>query len=100
MVAPQRLAGLAGGGRPDRLAVGLTRVLGVRHLAQAGASLLFPVRRTWLAGAGLDGLHAVSMVGLALVDRRRRRPALADAAIAAGWGLTSAFVASEWGARC
>ena len=91
-MAPQRLAGLASGSRPDRLAVAVTRALGVRHLAQVSACLAFPGRRVWLGGAAVDGLHALSMLGLAVVDRRRRVSALADAVVAAGWGVTSALI--------
>ena len=91
-MAPQRLAGLASGSRPDWLAVAVTRALGVRHLAQVTACLAFPVRMAWLGGAAVDGLHALSMLGLAVVDRRCRVPALTDAAVAAGWGVASALV--------
>jgi hypothetical protein len=35
-----------------------------------------------LVGAGVDVVHAVSMVGLALVSARRRRLALASAGVA------------------
>jgi hypothetical protein len=70
----------------------VTTALGVRHLAQVGACLAFPVRRTWLVGAIVDGLHAGSMLALMAADRRRRKAALADAAIAVGWGMSWAMV--------
>lgn len=67
----------------------VTRVLGARHLAQA-AVLANSSRRAHLLGAAVDALHAASMVGLALVDRSRRRQAWTSAAIA------STFAAAEY----
>lgn len=45
-------------------------------------------------GVEIDLLHAASMLALAL-DGRRRRPALADALIAAGFALAGALAARE-----
>jgi len=42
------------------------------------------------AGAGVDGLHAASMVGLAAISARHRRAALRSAALAAGSSVTLA----------
>lgn len=67
----------------------VTRVLGVRHLLQA-AVLVNGSRRAHRLGAAVDALHAASMVGLALVDRSRRRQAWTSAATA------SAFAAAEY----
>lgn len=67
-------------GEVDELAV---RVLGVRHLAQGVAQASAPGLDQRLF-AGVDVLHAASMVWLAVVDERRRRPALVSAAAAAG----------------
>lgn len=79
----------AGGGaqpRPSRRAGSVARVLGVRHLVQAG--LTVPALRAepgspvpLALGAAVDVLHASSMVGLALVDRGARRVALADTGV-------------------
>jgi hypothetical protein len=60
------------------------RVLGARHLAQA--ALLAGGPRRQRAGAAVDGLHAASLVTLALVDRRNARLALTDAAVATLFG--------------
>jgi hypothetical protein len=109
LCAPQALITLTGdsvGGRPagasrarpSRRACGVARVLGVRHLVQAGMTAAalqaqpgspYPLA----GGAAVDALHATTMVGLALVDRGARRVALADAgielALATAGGLTA-----------
>lgn len=56
------------------------RILAVRHLAQAVATLARPALVK--PGAGVDALHAVSMAGVAVGSRRYRRAALTDAVIA------------------
>ena len=72
---------------PDAAAGGTTfvRILGARHLA-AGVGLV-TVARDWSAdvSAGVDAIHAATMVGLALDDRRERTAGLVNAALAAGW---------------
>lgn len=72
--------------RPSRRACAVARVLGVRHLVQAGLTAATlragPGSPVPLGlGAGVDVLHASTMVGLALVDRGARRVALADAGL-------------------
>ncbi len=73
--------------RPSRRACGVARVLGVRHLVQAGLTVVAlraaePERSLPLAlGAAVDVLHATTMVGLAAVDRGARRVALADTGV-------------------
>ena len=95
--APQALIGLTGN-PGSRRACGVARVLGVRHLVQAGLTAAalraqpgspYPLA----GGAAVDALHATTMVGLALVDRGARRVALADTgvelALATAGGLTA-----------
>ena len=110
LAAPQALIRLTGDpvtgqpagaerARPSRRACGVARVLGARHLVQAGltaAALRAEPGRSYYAlagGAAVDVLHATTMVGLALVDRGARRVALADAgaelALATAGGLTA-----------
>src|SRR3954465_11082604 len=58
-----------------------TRLLGARELVEA--ALLRRRRRGWVAlGAAVDATHALSMIVLAVLDRRHRRIALASAAVA------------------
>jgi len=93
---PSALLRMAGDGEPSARACGVARVLGMRHLAQAvltaAAWRTDPGGRTPVAcGAGADLLHASTMVGLAALDGRVRRAALADTAVelafaaAGGW---------------
>lgn len=86
LLAPRRVASLAGDA-PDRRAVVVARVLGVRHLVQAAFSLRAPGPAVLAAGTWVDTVHALSAVVLAVVDRRRWRSALVDAGVAATWAL-------------
>jgi len=63
----------------------VVRVLGVRHLVQAAAQAGGSGRHR--GGALVDLLHGLSVLALAAVDSRRRRAALADAALAAGFAV-------------
>ena len=73
--------------RPSRRACGVARVLGVRHLVQAGLTAAAlraaePGQSLPLGlGAAVDVLHATTMVGLALADQGARRVALADTGV-------------------
>ena len=73
--------------RPSRRACGVARVLGIRHLVQAGLTAVAlraaepdPSLPLGL-GAAVDMLHATTMAGLAAVDRGARRVALADTGV-------------------
>ncbi len=79
--SPEVVAGAALGKEPDERLRVTIRILGARHIAQA---LLTVITRGRLhrAGGVVDLLHASTMLGLAVVDRRRRRAALTSAAIA------------------
>ncbi|MGH3421890.1 MAG: hypothetical protein ACRDOD_20120, partial [Streptosporangiaceae bacterium] len=65
--------------RLDAQARRVARVIGVRHVVQAAASGPAPTRAVLRLGAEVDVLHAASMVGLAALDRRQSRSALASA---------------------
>jgi hypothetical protein len=118
VVAPQALIRLTGDPvtgqapgerpRPSRRACGVARVLGARHLIQAGLTAAAlraeePVSSLPLGlGAAVDVLHATTMVGLAAVDRGARRVALADAGVEvalAAAGVLSAAKSQERGAQ-
>ena len=82
---PGLLIGLTGQ-RPGARACGVARVLGVRHLAQAGitaATLLGDPGASVVLGGGaaVDLLHATSMVALGAVDPQVRRATLTDACV-------------------
>lgn len=70
----------------DTHALTALRVLGARDLVQAavGASSGRSLHR---AGGVVDGLHALSMVALAALDRPRRPAAAVNAAIALAFAI-------------
>ena len=69
---------------------GVIRFLGARQLAQALATVAQPTSIVLASGAVVDGLHASSMIGLAISKRTWRRAAVTEAILAAGLGLASA----------
>jgi hypothetical protein len=82
LVAPRPLLRLVGG-EPDPSSVKVARVLGSRHAVQGAVELT-----TWpqwrRLGASVDGVHALTALGLAALDARRRNVALCDALVASG----------------
>ncbi|GAA5028028.1 hypothetical protein GCM10023258_23230 [Terrabacter aeriphilus] len=82
MVAPAWLAGHELHGVPDDTTVGVARMLGVRHLAQAVAVVAAGVPEAHRAGALVDGLHAMSMVAWAAATGRDRRYFVTSAVLA------------------
>jgi hypothetical protein len=85
VMAPQLLLQRTGGDPHDRVSVVVMRVLGVRQAAQAVLSGVSPTAPVLAMGVWVDSAHALSGVALAVARRRYAKPALADAAIAAGW---------------
>ncbi|MGH3196250.1 MAG: hypothetical protein ACRDOH_03430 [Streptosporangiaceae bacterium] len=84
-----RLADGPGDGR----ARGAARVLGARQLTQAALTAPEPSATTLALGVEADLAHAVSMLGLAVLDRRRRRLGYADAVVATAFAAVGVFVA-------
>jgi hypothetical protein len=85
VAVPGLLIGLTGE-RPGGRARAVARVLGMRHLVQAGVTAVSqlgdPGSPVVLGGgAAVDFLHASSMVALGGADGRVRRAALTDACI-------------------
>ena len=62
----------------------VVQVLGARHIVQALLTSDGANSAVWYLGAEADIAHALSMVGLAMTNRRWRRLALVDAALACG----------------
>jgi hypothetical protein len=93
LTMPERLLRADGGGPVPAAAVAVVRVLGVRHLLQAGASAVLPTGSVAGLGALVDTVHAGSCVALAAGSPRWRRVALADVLVEAG------FAASGWSSR-
>jgi hypothetical protein len=88
VLVPGPVIQLATGRVPGRRACQVARVLGARHLAQTALTAVAARPSAFAAGAGVDALHASSMLLLAAADNSVRRAALADAlaesALAAG----------------
>lgn len=72
------------GGTDEAASRWVVRVLGLRHLIEAAVEAPHgrDVRRV---GAAVDAIHAATALAFGLLDRRWRRPALADAMVAAGF---------------
>jgi len=71
------------GRSPSSRARRVAQVLGIRHLAQAAVTAGAPGPEMFTVGSAIDLCHAVSMLGLAAVDKSLRRAELADALVAA-----------------
>lgn len=88
LIAPGRVSKtLTGVGLEGRARV-VARVLGARHLTQALLVARTNEDAARRVGRVVDALHALSMIGLAAVDPKLRRPALADSALAGLFGLS------------
>lgn len=87
LVAPRRVAGVAGSGLVDHRAVVVMRILGVRHLVQAALSAWAPGSATLAVGVWVDTVHSITAVVFAAVDRPRAPQGLVGAVIAAAWAL-------------
>jgi hypothetical protein len=78
---PHDLLARTSGRRPGSAEVVVARLLGVRQVVQAVALHRWPVRAArWCAA--VDALHGASMVLLATLSPRHRRPALLSAGVA------------------
>jgi hypothetical protein len=85
------LGGVDAGVGPRRL----MRVLGARHLAEAVVDVRYPAVRRW--AAAVDGIHACTVAGLAIVSPRWRRAATADAAVAGTFAALGILVSGRCG---
>ncbi len=92
LIAPDRVSALVRGVTPDGRARAVIRVLGARQLLQGVLSAASSTPAVLAVGVWVDGLHALTGLLFAAVDRRRARPVLLDAGLAAtlaavGWRL-------------
>ena len=71
----------------------IVRVLGARLVVQHAVVLAVPERRVVVAGGVVDGLHALSMVPVAVWWPEHRRAALVSAATAVGPAAIGALTA-------
>jgi len=91
--APGTVARRYAGHPADRRTRVVARILGVRHLTQAVLTLGTPGPTVLALGVEADLAHAISMLGLAAVDRSRRRAALVDGVGAGCFALAGALLA-------
>ena len=68
-------------------------LLGSRQVVQGVATFCRPEQPTPTVGVAVDVAHAVSMVGLAAVDRKQAHWALRSARAATVWAVTGAAAA-------
>jgi hypothetical protein len=82
---PDQVLGIVHGLRVDTKSRVIARILGARQLTQAILSGLRPSPEVLAMGVWVDAVHALTALGLALVDNRRARAGLTDTAIAGVW---------------
>ncbi|HLI58060.1 MAG TPA: hypothetical protein VKV21_00205 [Solirubrobacteraceae bacterium] len=87
VLAPDALLGALDAGEVDGRARTFARVLGARQVAEAALVGPGASARRIRVGAAVDGIHALTMVALAGLDRRRRRLATVNALIASALAL-------------
>ena len=82
------------GGRESRGRI-VVRALGARQVVQAAASQPAPTAPVLALGAGVDLLHAATMLAVAVAapGKRRRRAALIETAAALGFAVAGASAA-------
>jgi hypothetical protein len=89
LIAPGAVLRLIGGADEGRDPRRVMRVLGARHLVQAGVEY----RLGWRArriGTGVDLLHGATSVGFGIVNPPWRRAAFTDAIVATGFAVLGA----------
>ena len=88
--------GLASRRSGDRLERSFLELLAGRHFLQLVLTIAKPTRNVVAAGATVDALHSLSMVGLAAASPAHRRGAIADAALAGGLAAAGALLSVGW----
>lgn len=82
LLVPERVADMTAG-RGTPAAPSIVRLLGARIAGQGALTAARPSRWALECGAGVDGLHAASMLVLAVLAPRYRHTALVSAGVAA-----------------
>jgi hypothetical protein len=94
LLAPGPAIRVATGRLPSQRACRVARLLGARHLAQAALTAVAPLPGVFAAGAGVDALHAASMLMLAVAGRAARRTALKDVVAEAAFAAAGVAAAA------
>jgi hypothetical protein len=89
LIAPGSVLRLFGGADEDRTPRRVMRVLGARHIVQAGAEYRFGGGARKI-GIGVDLLHGATSVVCSIVSPPWRRAALIDAGVATGFAILGA----------
>ena len=89
LIAPGPVLRLFGGADEDRAPQRVMRVLGARHLVQAGAEYRFGSGARKI-GIGVDLLHGATSVVCAVMSPSWRRAALTDAGVATAFAVLGA----------
>ena len=90
LIAPGVVTRAYAGRSPQQIEIRAARLLGARQLTQAIVCDVWPRRTTLQLGTAVDVVHSMSMIGLATIDRSRRRIGWSDATIAAAFATASA----------
>lgn len=85
LVAPRQVMERVHHVRVDTNSVVVARILGARQLTQAALSGIRPSPEVLAMGVWVDTVHALTALGLAVVDRTRARAGLTDTAVAGVW---------------
>lgn len=89
LLAPDRVVSPVVRRKPDEEELVVCQILGARHVVQALFPRSAPAGR-FGTGPTLDVLHALSMIGLAVVSKRHRRAAIANTAEAFAFAALAA----------
>lgn len=85
LVAPRQVMERVHHVKVDTKSLVVARILGARQFAQAGLSGIRPSPEVIAMGVWVDAVHALTALGLAVVNRSRARAGLTDAAVAGVW---------------
>ncbi|HEX5347576.1 MAG TPA: hypothetical protein VFW64_10840 [Pseudonocardiaceae bacterium] len=95
LLAPDPVIGLYTGHRADGPTRAVTRLLGSRHLIHGILTGGIPSAHVLALGVQVYLAHAASLLGLAVLDQRRRRAGLIDAAVAGSFAMAGAVLATR-----
>lgn len=88
LIAPRQVMTHVHHVRVDTKSIAIARILGARHLTQAALSGFRPSPEVLAMGVWVDAVHAITALGLAMLDRSRTRAAVTDTAVAGLWAGT------------
>jgi hypothetical protein len=93
LLAPRQMYRFYAGRPADSEGSAVARILGLRQAVQAACLIRSGTPKSLLLGAGVDALHAASMLGVARLNPERARPATIDAVGAASFSIAGIVTA-------